>query len=99
MPDVIFNEPRITQQQREAMRETSSFANWLVKKGIAKNEKEAIVISLVFVVVAVVVSSFLFFGINKKPNKIPQFREDISEEVKKKLPLGVLETIPSKSQP
>ena len=76
MPDVIFNEPRITQQQREAMRETSSFANWLVKKGIAKNEKEAIVISLVFVVVAVVVSLVLVFSLGGEESASPKIMDN-----------------------
>lgn len=98
MGDVIFNEQRISERQRQEMRETSSFANWLIRVGIAKTEKEAILVLLIFTVIAITVSLFLFFGTNKKPNKIPQFREDISEEVKAKLPPGVLETIPSKFQ-
>ena len=61
MPDVIFNEPRITEKQRQEMCETSGFANWLMKKGIAKNEKEAILILLVFSAIAIAVSIFLFF--------------------------------------
>lgn len=99
MPDVIFDEPKISQRERMEMRETSGFANLLIRVGIAKTERGAIFILLGFTVVAIIVSALLFFGGGgNKPNKIPQFREDISEEVKAKLPPGVLETIPSKFQ-
>ena len=76
MPDVIFEEPKITQRQREEMRETSMFADWLIKKGIAKNENQAILILLVFVVIAVVVSLFLFFGGGTKNNFSPKIMDD-----------------------
>lgn len=62
MPDVIFEEPKITQRQREEMRETSTFANWLMARGFAKNEKEAVLILLGLVVIAVVISLFLIFS-------------------------------------
>lgn len=61
MSDVIFNEPRISQKERMGMRETSSFANWLIKVGVAKTEKEAILILLGFAIIAIIVSLFLFF--------------------------------------
>ena len=76
MPDVIFEEQRISQREREAMRETSSFANWLVKKGIAKNESQAILILLGFVVIAVVVSLFLIFSSGTQNNLSPKIMDD-----------------------
>lgn len=71
MPDVIFEEQRISQRQREAMRQTSSFANWLIKVGIAKTESQAILITIGFVIISIVVSLFLFFG-GGKTNAPPQ---------------------------
>lgn len=76
MPDVIFEEPRISQRERMEMRETSSFANWLIKKGIAKNEKEAILILLGFMIIAIVVSLFLFFGSSKKNTLPPKIMDN-----------------------
>lgn len=62
MPDVIFEEQRISQRQREEMRQTSSFANWLIKIGVAKTESQAILITIGFVIISIIVSFFLFFG-------------------------------------
>ena len=76
MPDVIFNEPRITERQRQEMRETSSFVNWLIRRGIAKDEKQAVVISLVFVTVAIVVSLFLFFGLGGEESVSPKIMDN-----------------------
>lgn len=76
MPDVIFEEPRISQKQREEMRETSTFANWLIKVGIAKTESQAIIISLVFIVIAFVVSLVLFFSGSKKYVEPPKIMDD-----------------------
>lgn len=76
MPDVIFNEPRLTQQEREAMRETTKILDWLIKIGIAKTESQAILISIGFVIVAIVVSLFLFFGGSKKNIPPPKIMDN-----------------------
>ena len=66
--------------------------------GYIKDEKQANYFLVGFVVVAIMVSLFLLFGFHTKTPKAVRYREDIPSEVRKKLPPGVWETIPSKFQ-
>lgn len=76
MPDVIFDEPKISQRERQEMRETSRFSNWIIKKGIARNEKEAILILLGFVIISIIVSMFLIFSGGTENNFSPKIMDD-----------------------
>ena len=64
--------------------------------GLVKDEKQANYVLIGFVAVAIIVSLFLLFGLHTKTPKAVQYREDIPLEVRRKLPPGVWETIPSK---
>ncbi|PIZ85922.1 hypothetical protein CO033_01895 [Candidatus Nomurabacteria bacterium CG_4_9_14_0_2_um_filter_32_10] len=80
--------------------ETPKMVQWVIKYsgGIIKEQRQAEYLLLGFVVLAIIISLFLFFTniISQKPKIIPQFREDIEPSVRAKLPPGVFETIPSK---
>jgi len=73
---------------------------WVLKYsgGLIKDERQANYVLIGFAVLAIIVSLVLLFGFHTKTPKAVQYREDIPLEVRKKLPPGVWETIPSKFQ-
>lgn len=65
--------------------------------GLIKNSKQSNYVILLFIVCSAIFSITLVLStINTKTPVAVQYREDISAEVKMKLPPGVFETIPSK---
>lgn len=64
--------------------------------GYVKNEQQANYVSIIFAVIAMIISFILFSRLGSTQPKAIQFREDIPLEIIKDLSPEVLKTIPSK---
>jgi len=86
------------QRPRSFQTSTPKIVQWVIKYsgGYVKDEQQANYVLIGFVVVAIIISLFLIFGLHDKTPKAVQYREDIPLEIRKKLPPGIWETIPSK---
>ncbi len=77
---------------------TPKIIQWIIKYsgGLIRNERQASYVLIGLATTAIIISLVLTFGSKTGTPKAVQYREDISDEVRKKLPPGVWETIPLK---
>ena len=97
---VVFEGEEFQRTRQSFQTPTPKIVEWVIRYsgGAIKDEKQANYVLIGFVAVAIIVSLFLLFGLHTKTPKAVQYREDIPLEVRRKLPPGVWETIPSKFQ-
>jgi len=97
-PKIVFEGEQFQRPTRSFETPTPKIVRLVIKYsgGLIKDENQANYFLIGFVVVAIIISLFLVFGLYTKTPKAVQYREDIPLEIREKLPPGVWETIPSK---
>ena len=80
------------------VKKTPTMVKWVMKTGIAKDEKQANIILIVIAILFLALSLYIFAntGSNQKGTAGALYIEDIPEEELKDIPPEILETIPSR---
>ena len=94
-------EQKPQKQAVETLGEVSGMAKWVVKLSGGKitEQRQAEYVLLGFVILAIAISVFLFFGEGSNSssnNKLPIYQEDLTPTARATIPEDILKTIPYK---